>query len=333
MQRNLEYLKHQVPLLEYLMRHNWAARQVGSQGEFVGLCPLHPESHPSFYVNARKNVFYCHGCGSGGDIIRFVQLYHHLSFPQTIFHLKQELALPEPSQDRVLEDALAFYQSKLPEGPSYYLYSRGLCDTIVMHKMGLGYAPGGCLRRHLIQLGYPSDLLLQVGLINGQGNDTFYRRIVLPCFDRDRLVNLYGRSTDSEAPPHRFLPRPKGGLFGWNTVYSYPSVILVEGLFDLGVLLQAGFDNTTCAFGIHLSRLQFSQLCDSPDRQVFIAFDSDANGSGQNAARFLARRLADAGPTARIVQLPLGQDPNSYFVSGATADDFRRCLEVAEVLQ
>ncbi len=73
MAENLERLKQRVPLLEYLQRHNWKPCRTGSRQEFVGLCPLHQETHPSFYVNAAKNLFYCHGCGRGGDLIRFVQ--------------------------------------------------------------------------------------------------------------------------------------------------------------------------------------------------------------------------------------------------------------------
>jgi DNA primase len=71
---DLEQLKQRIPLLEYLRRRNWRARRAGDQPEFVGLCPLHRETHPSFYVNASKNVFYCHGCGRGGDLIRFVEI-------------------------------------------------------------------------------------------------------------------------------------------------------------------------------------------------------------------------------------------------------------------
>lgn len=72
---DLERLKQRISLLEYLQHHNWTARPSGASQEFVGLCPLHRETHPSFYVNARKNLFYCHGCGRGGDVIRFVQLF------------------------------------------------------------------------------------------------------------------------------------------------------------------------------------------------------------------------------------------------------------------
>jgi DNA primase len=88
MRGDLDQLKKQIPLLEYLQRHNWTARRVGAREEFVGLCPLHPETRPSFYVNVRKNLFYCHGCECGGDLIRFVELAEHLSFRETIAYLK-----------------------------------------------------------------------------------------------------------------------------------------------------------------------------------------------------------------------------------------------------
>ena len=81
MAENLERLKQRIPLLEYLQRHNWKACRTTSHQEFFGLCPLHQETHPSFYVNAAKNLFYCHGCGRGGDLIRFVQIFLDLLVP------------------------------------------------------------------------------------------------------------------------------------------------------------------------------------------------------------------------------------------------------------
>lgn len=107
-------------------------------------------------------------------------------------------------------------------------------------------------------------------------------------------------------------------------------MILVEGLFDLAVLWQAGFRNTTCAFGTHLSPGQFEQLAQRPGTQVYIAFDRDENGAGQQASRHLAQRLEGAGITARMVHLPAGHDPNSYFLAGATAADFAGLLELAQ---
>ncbi len=109
-------------------------------------------------------------------------------------------------------------------------------------------------------------------------------------------------------------------------------MILVEGLFDLAVLWQAGFVNTTCAFGTHLAQTQFLQLSDYASRKVFIVFDSDPNRAGQDGARSLAQRLDSVGLQVRIVDLPEGQDPNSYFVSGATSADFDNRLHMARCL-
>ena len=115
----------------------------------------------------------------------------------------------------------------------------------------------------------------------------------------------------------------------WETVSHGSSVILAEGLFDLALLWQAGFRNATSAIGTHLTPFQFQQLCDRRDRLVYIVFDQDENQAGQRAAHQLARRLAGVGVPARVVQLAAGQDPNSYFVAGATAADFADCLERA----
>lgn len=326
---DVEQLKQQIPLLDYLQQRNWTPRRRSSRQEFVGLCPLHQETRPSFYVNARKNLFYCHGCGQGGDLIRFVQLSLHLSFRESLAHLRQHLALATYSP--LLEQAARFYELELHRHPEAveYLASRGVRDPALIEKLGLGYAPGGNLRRHLAALGYPLELLLEAGLIAQQGRDTFCRRVIFPCREQGQLVNLYGRSIGA-AFPHRLLPRSKGGLFGWESVAQFSTVILVEGLFDLAVLWQAGFRNTTCAIGTHLTPAQFAELCDRPGRQVYIVFDQDENQAGQQASRALARRLEAAGGTARIVPLPAGQDPNSYFVAGATAADFARCLHRAQ---
>ncbi len=335
MRNDFEALKRRLPLLEFLQQHRWAGRQVGSRHEYVGLCPLHEESQPSFYVNPTKNLFYCHGCGCGGDVIRFVQLYLNLSFRDSVVYLERQLSpIHSASVDDVLDDALTFYQYQLHchSEALEYLAQRGLRDPELVRQLGIGYAPGGNLRRHLSVCGYEPDLLVEIGLVNRHGCDTFWRRVVFPCLDQGRRVNLYGRSI-AGAPAHRFLPRPKGGLFAWETVRTSHSVILVEGLFDLAVLWQAGFKNTTCALGTHLTPEQFSQLCDEPGREIFIAFDSDSNGAGQRASRSLADRLEKAGLTARSVELPDGNDPNSYFAAGATADDFARSLQEAQLVR
>ncbi len=329
--KEVEKLKRDLPLLDYLKRLNWTGRPVGSGNEYVGLCPLHSETQPSFYVNAEKNLFHCHGCGYGGDLIRFVQVYFNLSFRDSVARLAGEWDKLRGDDD-LLRDTVAFYQYQLQhhQEAMNYLHQRGLRDPEILRHLRLGYAPGGSLRGHLLSVcGHNYDRLVNLGLINQKGHDTFFHRIVFPCLDQNRIVNLYGRSI-GPPPPHRFLPRVRIGLVAWESIHNAPNVILVEGLFDLAVLWQAGFRNTTSALGCHLTGKQFAQLCDDLNRQIFIAFDSDTNAAGQRAALKLARQLREAGLQSKIVPLPENHDPNSFFVSGATAADFTRCLEEAQ---
>jgi DNA primase len=331
MREDLEQLKRRIPLLQYLQRRRWTGNRVGAREEFVGLCPLRRETRPSFYVNVRKNLFYCHGCQRGGDLIRFVELSEHLSFRDSVACLQRDIAVAAASD--LLDRTVAFFQVQLHRHAeaAAYLQHRGLQDPALIAELGLGYAPGGNLRRHLADCGYSFDLLCRTGLINQQGRDAFCRRIIFPCRQQGRVMNLYGRSMGA-AFPHRLLPRSKGGLFAWESVSTFSNVILVEGLFDLATLWQAGFRNTTCAIGTHLTPTQWSQLCAQPGRCVYIAFDHDANQAGQQASRLLARRLQSVGLHARIVLLPPGHDPNSYFAAGATASDFLACMEEAQSL-
>ena len=331
MGEDLEKLKQRLPLLDYLRRQNWTARPVGRGGEVVGLCPLHRETRPSFYVNTRKNLFYCHGCGQGGDLIRFVELSQHLSFHQSLAYLERQ-SVPPADPAAVLERAAAFYQQQLDGYPEArrYLQQRGLRDPALIQELRIGYAPGGSLRRYLTAQGYSCDLLRRFGLVNRQGYDAFYRRVVFPCHQNGRVVNLYGRSIVTSAPPHRFLPGSKGGLYAWQQVRRSPEVILVEGLFDYAVLWQAGFHNVTCSMGTGLNATQLHQLCDGASRAVYLAFDSDHNGSGQRAARQLTQRLCAYRVEAFPVDLPDGHDPNTFFVKGAgDAQQFQALLDKA----
>lgn len=326
--QNLEYLKQHIPLLDYLQQRHWTAHPAARRQEFVGLCPLHHHTRPSFYVNARKNLFYCHGCGQGGDVIRFVELSEHLSFRQSLAFLQRQIA---PADDSgVMQQTAAFYQLQLHRHPEamQYLAQRGLRDPALIEELGIGYAPGGNLRRYLTGQGCSFQRLLDIGLIDQQGRDAFCQRVIFPCRQQGQIVNLYGRAIGA-AFPHRLLPRPKGGLFAWESVSRFPTVILVEGLFDLAVLWQAGFRHTTCAIGTHLTPAQIAQLSHRPDRSVSIVFDQDQNHAGQQASQQLATRLQAARIAAHIVPLPLGHDPNSYFAAGATSAGFTVLLQQA----
>jgi DNA primase len=314
-------LKQQIPLLDYLQSQDWKPARRISHGRLMGLCPLHPDHQPSFLVDPGKNLFYCYGCRRGGDVIRFVELYYDVRFGEAMALLRH--GTPPGS---LLKDVASFYQVQLHRHAEAvaYLQQRGIQQPQVIEELAIGYAPGGrCLRQWLTSLGYLLGDLQQAGLVNAAGYDTFSHRVVFPLG-----ANLYGRSM-GQAAPHRFLPGVKGGLYGWERVSTLREIVLVEGMFDLAVLWQAGFRNVTCALSNHLNALQLRQLCDGVTRRVYVAFDSDANGSGQQAAQRLSSYLSQRQLTAMCVELPDGFDPNSFFVSGGDADQFQRLLERA----
>src|ERR1700689_3531388 len=104
----LDALKQQIPLLEYLQAHDWQQARPISFGRLLGLCPLHADHKPSFLVDPNKNLFYCYGCGRGGDVIRFVELYHQVDFPQAVALLREWRGVSP-----LLHEAVGFYRMQL----------------------------------------------------------------------------------------------------------------------------------------------------------------------------------------------------------------------------
>src|SRR5438445_5554998 len=190
----LDELKQQIRLLEYLQAHDWHPARPLSRGRWMGLCPLHADHKPSFLVNPHKGLFYCYGCGRGGDVIRFAELYHQVRFSQALALLRQWRGAGP-----LLDEAARFYRIQLhrhSEGVAY-LYQRGVRSPALIEHMRIGYAPGGCLRGWLTQLGYPVQTLRQAGLVTAHGYDTYRHRVVFPL-----EANLYGRSLSTAVPPH-----------------------------------------------------------------------------------------------------------------------------------
>jgi DNA primase len=316
-----ETLKEQIPLRDYVEGQGWKPVLRITRGRLMGLCPLHADHKPSFLLDPNSNLFYCYGCGRGGDVIRFAELYFGVSFRAAIAVLRRWYGM-----DSLLGDVARFYQVQLHRHPKAvaYLEQRGLHRPQLIEELRIGYAPGRCLCAWLMSLGYPLESIQQAGVITRDGFDTLTHRIVFPLEG-----NLYGRSIGNAAP-HRFLPGGKGGLYGWEKVRACPEIILVEGLFDLAVLRQAGFPNVTCSIGTYLNRTQMQQLCDGATRTVYVVFDSDRNGCGQRAARQLTQRLWTHRLTAFPVDLPEGHDPNSFFVhGGGDALQFQALLDRA----
>src|SRR5947207_2310720 len=156
------------------------------RGRRMGLCPLHRDRQPSFMVDPHKGLFYCYGCGRGGDVIRFAELYHEVRFPQALALLRQWHGLAP-----LLHETAGFYALQLNRHPEAvtYLHQRGIHSPEIIEHMRIGYAPGGCLRGWLMGLGYPMAALRQAGLATAVGYDAYVHRIVFPLEG-----NLYGRS-------------------------------------------------------------------------------------------------------------------------------------------
>jgi DNA primase len=168
--------------------------------------------------------------------------------------------------------------------------------------------------------------MVSSGLVDGQGRDRLWRAITFPIAETS---SMYGRHTDSAVGRHCFLARSKGGLYGWSLVRNCRTVIVVEGLFDLASLRQAGFIQAVALLGSHLNQRQQAQLCDGQERTVYLCLDADENGSGPRAARLWRQRLGRAGLRVLPVELPGGYDPNRFFAEGGSAAQFRRHLEEA----
>jgi DNA primase len=318
-------LRRKFPLLPYLQNQGWRATAYSEGEEVCGKCPLHPDSRPSFYVNRVKDVFYCHGCGQGGDVIRLVQLLKGVDFQGALVSLGWK---DESDPQRLWKDACYFYRHQLQgslDGQAY-LASRGIRDRQLIERMGIGYAPGGCLRGYLQGLGYTRSQMFSSRLVDAQGRDCLRGAITFPIAE---TASMYGRDIDAASARHRFLSRPKGGLYGWEHVRHSDAVIVVEGLFDLASLWQADFENAVALLGSHFLPPQQAQLCDGRVRTVYLCLDADENGSGPRAAQLWTQRLASQRLRLLTVRLPVGYDPNRLFVEGASPAEFSRYLEEA----
>jgi len=171
----LDELKQQIPLLDYLQTHDWNPARRLSRGRLMGLCPLHADHKPSFLLDPGKNLFYCYGCGRGGDVIRFAELYHQVRFPQAL-RLLREWRGSAP----LLQAVSDLYRIQLHRhGEAVaYLHQRGIRSPELIEEMRIGYAPGGCLRRWLTQLGYPPQSQRHAGLVTSAGYDAYTHRVV-----------------------------------------------------------------------------------------------------------------------------------------------------------
>jgi len=326
--------------------------------DLVGLCPFHGENTPSFHVHPDRGFFKCFGCGAGGDVLKFVQQLENLTFPEAARLLARragiELADEDPQAARARGDkeqiyaanaaAAAFYHRTLklaPEGAigRAYVAERGLAAATV-DGFKLGYAPDewGALVAELQTAGVDLAIAEKAYLVKAgqRGYYDFNRgRLMIPTYaTTGEIVAFGGRALDDQQPKYLNTGTTpvytKGrGLYALNVARraaaARESLIVVEGYLDCIALHEAGFTNAVASLGTAFTAEQAAELRKYAER-IFVCFDADA--AGTNATAKSIDTLAQAGCIAFIVQLPRGDDPDS-FVRGHGAAAFQKVLDDA----
>ena len=318
-------------------------KQAGST--FKGLCPFHREKTPSFNVNREKGFFHCFGCSTGGDVLKFVELYEKLSFPEAVQSLAQRfgLTVPEsndPQRDKeavaereallkVHELADAYFRAQLRVATGAaalrYLEQRDLRPETV-ERLGLGYAPPrrDSLTRHLLERGQPLALLLRSGLVtqrdDGPPYDRFRNRLVIPIARESGSVIAFGGRALAPDQQPKYLNSPETPLYSKSrTLYGLHLTkqavrevgyaVLVEGYFDFAQAVQAGVQPVVATCGTALTDRHVRLLRRFCSRTL-LSFDPDSAGEG--AAARSGELLLAQGFQVNVVQLPAGDDPDGY---------------------
>jgi DNA primase len=311
-----------------------------SGGRYTGLCPFHDEKTPSFSVNPQEKLFYCFGCGKGGDIITFVRETEQLDFAQAVELLAERYRVPleyEESSPRLeaersrrerllalLEQATAFYERYLWEAVAggqvrAYLSGRGLGED-VCREYRLGLAPGGqTLSRKAREKGFSTDELRAAGLVNRRGNDYFSGRLLFPLADaRGRVRGFQARQLREDDPlKAKYVNSPEGELFRKGdllygldraraAITKQDRAVIVEGNTDVLALRQAGLEPVVASMGTALTTKQLRELS-RLTRRVWLCFDSDA--AGEEATLRGMEAAVTAGFEVKVVALEPGSDP------------------------
>ncbi|HZJ02371.1 MAG TPA: DNA primase [Thermoleophilia bacterium] len=307
---------------------------------YTGLCPFHSEKTPSFSVSADKGLYYCFGCGEGGDVVSFIRQFENLSFAEAVEHLSERFAVPleyeeggrdEGERDRarrlqeLIEKAAAFYErwlwdSQEGERARAYLEGRGLGQE-VCREYRLGLAPGQWrgLQKRALRQGFSEEEMEAAGLLirrDGGGYDRFRERLLFPLIDhRGRVLGFGGRVLGDEKP--KYLNSPEGplyrkgrlvyGLFqARRAIAEADEVIVAEGYTDVLALAQAGVRNVVASMGTAFTSHQLRLVARFTEHVSFM-FDADAAGTEAIARSGEVARAE--GLRAMVIPLPAGSDP------------------------
>lgn len=324
-------------------------KRAGSK--LTGLCPFHSEKTPSFTVSPENNLFYCFGCGTGGDTITFVMKAEGLDYPGAIEFLAKRAGVPIPESTeerggvkraRVLEmnrlAARFFHQSLLSstEGMEYFK-KRGLTMPII-RRFGLGYAPDrfGALTDYLSSQGFSTEemkaaFLCGVSKKTGKPYDYFRGRVIFPIIDVSGDVIAFGGRIIGPGEP-KYLNssdtpayQKRRSIFALNYARKYcsESLILCEGYMDVIALHAAGFENAVATLGTAITP-EHARIMKRYTNKVIIAYDAD--DAGQRAAENAFGILGEAGLETKRLKVEGAKDPDEY-IRKFGADKFKALLE------
>lgn len=325
---------------------------------YFGLCPFHNEKSPSFSVSRQKQMYYCFGCGAGGNVFTFLMEYENYSFVEALRYLADRAGVELPEQEyseaerrradekavllEIHKRAAQFYYVQLKssqgEQAMAYLKGRQLGDDTIK-AFGLGYSSkySNTLYQFLKSKGYADDMLAKSGLITMDEkhgpHDKFWNRVMFPIMDANNRVIGFGGRVMGDAKP-KYLNSPETlifdksrNLYGLNrartTRKSY--FLLCEGYMDVISLHQAGFTNAVASLGTALTAGHAS-LIRRYVQEVYLTYDSD--DAGTRAALRALPILKDAGITAKIIRMEPYKDPDE-FIKNLGAEAFEERIEKA----
>ena len=326
---------------------------------YFGLCPFHNEKSPSFSVSPGKQMYYCFGCGAGGNVITFLMEYENQTFPEAVRTLAQRagIALPEADDSKEARQADSrrakrlelnkeaakyfYYQLRTERGSvgMEYLRKRELSDETMNH-FGLGYANkySNDLIQYLKSKGYSEDLIRDAGLCNVDEKhgmyDKFWNRVMFPIQDiNHRVIGFGGRVMGDGKPKYLNSPETEifdksRNLYGLNFARTSRkgNVILCEGYMDVIAMHQAGFTQAVASLGTAFTSGQASLLRRYAN-EILLSYDSD--GAGVNAALRAIGILKEAGMTGRGINLEPYKDPDE-FIKALGGEEFQKRLDHAE---
>lgn len=309
---------------------------------YFGLCPFHNEKSPSFSVSRQKQMYYCFGCGAGGNVFTFLMEYENYSFPEAVKVLADRAGvdLPEIEYSKEAREradlkstlleinklaAKYFYaQLKTEQGRTAYTYlkKRELSDETIV-AFGLGYSNkySDDLYRYLKTKGYTDEVLMQAGLISMDERhgpyDKFWNRVMFPIMDANNRVIGFGGRVMGDGKP-KYLNSPETpifdksrNLYGLHRARSSrkPYFILCEGYMDVIALHQAGFTNAVASLGTALTPGHAS-LIKRYVNEVYLTYDSDE--AGTKAALRAMPILRNVGIAAKVIRMDPYKDPDEF---------------------